>query len=203
MLSAMNALNKKLGIFGYWIISNEGKITYKNVPGAYVVTDLVESSILIIDVFNMLEEKNRNVSWMEFSFSLYKILIRRSRLGMVISLCIKDAPFSEIMEEMNLISDDVDRMIAGDSLRDRFQKELDSNLVKTEFFSIMQRSLADEIGPVAQLLINEKIKEMGLTTKNFPRNRVLELLDKVSLIKEDVGGRRGFKRDMMLALRLL
>lgn len=203
MLSLMNTIKRTAGIFGYWVISNESKISYKDVPGAYIREDLIESSIRILEVFNEIEKNKLNILWIEFLFPLYKVLIQRNKLGMIILLCTKEVSFSQILGEMDLLNEDAERAIAADSIRDSFQKKIDSNRIKPEFFSLMERSLADEIGPIARLLINEKVKEMGLDIKYFPHNKVIELLNIISLEKEDVTKRKDFKRDMMLALKLL
>ncbi len=69
------------------------------------------------------------------------------------------------------------------------------------FFDHVTRELTLVIGPVASMLIEDEVSALGETRENFPRNRMAELVERVSGEIRDEQKRVNFQRVMLEAIR--
>lgn len=203
MLGMINRFKMNSDVFGYWIVSSKGKIVYKDVPGVFLDEDLFESSLHILNLLDYSYCNGKNVEWIRFSFSLYKLLVMRLKLGMIVLLCKRETNTSKLIDELTLFANDAERLLMAASIQESVSKEIENRQVRPEYFLVIEKNLAEEVGPVSRLLIDEKIREMGFDRDNFPHIKILELLERICREKESIVKRQEFKRDMMLAYRLL
>lgn len=203
MLGMINRFKMNSDVFGYWIVSSKGKIVYKDVPGVFLDEDLFESSLHILNLLDYSYCNGKNIEWIRFSFSLYNLLVMRLELGIIILLCKRETNTSKLIDELTLFANDAERLLTAASIQESVSKEIENRQVRSEYFLVIEKNLAEEVGPVSRLLIDEKIREMGFDRDNFPHIKILELLERICREKESSIKRQEFKRDMMLAYRLL
>lgn len=76
-----------------------------------------------------------------------------------------------------------------------------SEPVDPSFFSVFGRSLTTIMGPMAALIIDEFIEDMGETLEIFPKNRIDELIDQISQEIGDENQRNDFVENTKLIPR--
>jgi hypothetical protein len=74
-------------------------------------------------------------------------------------------------------------------------------LVDGGFFNLVEKELAEIIGPVAPVILDEEIKDMGEERNSFPVERVSLLVEKVSREITDDTQRISFQKATLSALR--
>ena len=65
----------------------------------------------------------------------------------------------------------------------------------------LDEELAKALGPIASVIVDEQIAEMGEQRDAFPRNKAAELVEAVSSEIADEGKRVRFQRSMLDVLR--
>jgi hypothetical protein len=65
----------------------------------------------------------------------------------------------------------------------------------------VDEELAKALGPIASVIVDEQIAEMGEQRDAFPRNKAAELVEAVSSEIADEGKRVRFQRSMLDVLR--
>ena len=74
-------------------------------------------------------------------------------------------------------------------------------VVGREFFKRVDDELAKALGPIASVIVDDQITEMGEQRNAFPRNKAAELVEAVSSEITDEGKRIRFQRSMLEILR--
>src|SRR4030042_524319 len=74
-------------------------------------------------------------------------------------------------------------------------------IVDGGFFDLVEKELAEIIGPVAPVILDEEIKDMGEERNSFPVDRVSLLVEKVSREITDDTQRISFQKTTLSALR--
>ena len=74
-------------------------------------------------------------------------------------------------------------------------------VVGREFFKRVDEELAKALGPIASVIVDDQIAEMGAQRDAFPRNKAAELVEAVSSEIKDEGKRIRFQRSMLEILR--
>lgn len=72
-----------------------------------------------------------------------------------------------------------------------------SKAVELGFFEYLKHNLSQAIGPIAEVLIEDEIADMGYGLNNFPPQRVAELIDIISKEIQREGKRSDFKKNMV------
>lgn len=75
--------------------------------------------------------------------------------------------------------------------------------VNAVFFDRLSEEFTDLMGPIGPVIIDEEIGEMGESRDAFPRERVAELVERISASIEDDANKLGFQRIMLDILREL
>lgn len=96
-------------------------------------------------------------------------------------------------------------------MRDVIARLIDLDLVETvhhhissldkEFFDYLNAQLAIAIGPIATVLIEDEIAEMGHTLSQFPRARVAELVELLAREIQRDEKKSIFKRNMLIKIK--
>src|SRR5574341_2076027 len=73
--------------------------------------------------------------------------------------------------------------------------------VNGTFFEHVTRELTLVMGPLAKVIIEDEVNALGETRENFPRDRVAELVERVSDEIRDEQKRVNFQRVMLEAIR--
>jgi hypothetical protein len=92
-------------------------------------------------------------------------------------------------------------------LRETLNKLLDLMLIELvekklpsldrEFLGAMRKHLAQAIGPMAELLIEDSVSDMGLSMGEIPVQRAAELISSISREIPDEAARLQFQRSMI------
>ncbi len=72
-----------------------------------------------------------------------------------------------------------------------------------EFLTIISAHLADAIGPMAPLILRERIVALGESAETFPRAKIEELIVEVSIEIFDEPTRRRFQKEMARQIQKL
>jgi hypothetical protein len=75
--------------------------------------------------------------------------------------------------------------------------------VDAVFFERLSEEFTNLMGPIGPVIIDEEIREIGKSRDAFPRDRVAELVERISAAIEDESKKLGFQRIMLDALREL
>lgn len=75
--------------------------------------------------------------------------------------------------------------------------------VDANFFAEITRELAKAIGPLASIIIEDEIAALGEQADDFPRDRLADLVERVSEAIKDNTKRVAFQRLMLEAIRKL
>jgi len=73
--------------------------------------------------------------------------------------------------------------------------------VGREFFKKVDEELAKALGPIASVIVDDQIAEVGEERDSFPKNKAAELVEAVSSEIADEGKRIRFQRSMLEILR--
>lgn len=76
-------------------------------------------------------------------------------------------------------------------------KQATARTVDMAFFEFLKHNLSQAIGPIAEVLIEDEIADMGYGLNNFPPQRVAELVDIISKEIQREEKRADFKRNMV------
>ena len=74
-------------------------------------------------------------------------------------------------------------------------------MVGREFFKRVAEELAKALGPIASVIVDDQITEMGEQRDAFPRDKAAELIEGISSEITDEGKRIRFQRSMLEILR--
>ena len=77
----------------------------------------------------------------------------------------------------------------------------DAYLLDQRFFDLLRGNLSKVVGPMAQILIEDTVLEMGFTLREVPQNQAAELVSAVSTEIPDEEGRIQFKKAMLGLIR--
>jgi DNA-binding MarR family transcriptional regulator len=69
------------------------------------------------------------------------------------------------------------------------------------FFDEVTHQLATAVGPLAEIVIDEEIENLGESRKQFPRERIPDLVERVSQAIPDEAKRIKFQQVMLEAIR--
>ena len=75
--------------------------------------------------------------------------------------------------------------------------------VDAQFFAEITRELARAMGPLASMIIEDEITALGENMDDFPRDRLADLVERVSEAIKDNSKRVNFQRLMLDAIRKL
>ena len=75
------------------------------------------------------------------------------------------------------------------------------SMIEKEFLDYLNVQLAMAIGPIAQVLIEEAIADLGYTFSQFPKQRAAELVDLLARDIQHEYKRINFKRNMVNKIR--
>jgi len=78
-----------------------------------------------------------------------------------------------------------------------------SESVDAKFFNNITRELAKAMGPLASVIVEDEIAALGEALENFPRDRLADLVERVSESIKDNTKRLNFQRLMLEAIRKL
>lgn len=78
-----------------------------------------------------------------------------------------------------------------------------SDSVDAEFFAEATRELAKAMGPLASIVIEDEIVALGEKMDDFPRDKLADLVERVSEVIKDNSKRVNFQRSMLEAIRKL
>lgn len=70
-------------------------------------------------------------------------------------------------------------------------------MLNGDFFSLLQKQLADVMGPIANMLIKDAMKRMAVSPTSVPVNRAAELIDLLSLKIPIDDKKRAFRKSML------
>lgn len=78
-----------------------------------------------------------------------------------------------------------------------------SETVDAKFFNSITLELARAMGPLASMIVEDEIAALGETMDAFPRDRLADLVERVSEVIKDNTRRVNFQRLMLDAIRRL
>ena len=104
-----------------------------------------------------------------------------------------------------------DMKVPGEQLRDSVEKLIKMGLIETleskpkvldrAFFNFLSITMARMVGPIAPILIEDAVADLGHEQSNFPIPRVAELIDALSVEIQQKEKRLAFQQGMMKMLK--
>jgi len=82
-------------------------------------------------------------------------------------------------------------------------KTIFREIVDESFFEKLDLNFTEIMGPIAPMIVDDEIKMLGEEKKSFPRDKVSELVERLSLEISEVEKRAEFQKNMVLVLKEL
>jgi len=104
-----------------------------------------------------------------------------------------------------------DMKVPGEQLRNSVEKLIKMGLIEAPeskpkvldraFFNSLSTTMARMVGPIAPILIDDAVADLGYEQSNFPIQRVAELIDALSVEIQKKEKRLAFQQGMMKMLK--
>ncbi|MCD6082222.1 hypothetical protein J7J56_04975 [candidate division WOR-3 bacterium] len=199
MIEVLKDLIKLKGVYGAFISDNKGNIIAYDMPPGYEKDAMEEASHTVLRIVEGLDTVGCNVDHILWEYDEYRFISRKVKDGFISVLCSKTISLPLLNLSLNVIVKQINEGLIKVKPHENKKKELPPELavaVDTSVFNTIEQELTKFIGPVAEILITRKIRELGEERDNFPRGRLEELIDSLSAEIDNEEERELFKKRM-------
>ena len=177
MEEALTDLCKVVGVLGAFVNNDKGELIRQQMPPGYTNEGLSEVGCAAIQGFQGVELSGHKISEIEWEYDDYFLIVKRLKKGIISVLCTKSISIPLLKISFNLVAKKVEEKMNTKSVK---QDRPPGSTVDEVFFSMLETSLAKKIGPIAKVLINEKVTKMGEDRQKFLDSRWGELIEQLS-----------------------
>ncbi|HID64154.1 MAG TPA: hypothetical protein EYP49_15655 [Anaerolineae bacterium] len=174
-------------LFDETILSNVGRIMTQTMAG-------------------LATARRRKVGDIDLLYREGRVVVKNLREGCLCILCVRHINVPLLNLTANVATRKLMERLKTPSLAETKVKapsraKVPSDLTVDEtFFAQMEHELTRVMGPVAALIIDDEVAALGVSKDSFPRDRVAELVEKVSAEIADESKRAGFQQTMLEAI---
>jgi predicted regulator of Ras-like GTPase activity (Roadblock/LC7/MglB family) len=208
--SLLEDINAVVGVTGCFVCNKEGQVLASALPDLFDETILSTVGRTMAQTMAGLETaRRRKVGDIELVYDQARFIAKNLREGCLCILCVHNINVPLLNLTANLAVRKLTEGLKTLSPAGTKAKAPDRAKVSPEltvdgtFFAQMEHELTRVMGPVATLVIDDEVAALGADRDSFPRDRMAELVEKVSSEITDEGKRDSFQRTMLTVIRTL
>ncbi|MDH4136812.1 MAG: roadblock/LC7 domain-containing protein [Anaerolineae bacterium] len=209
MESILEDINAVVGVTGCFVCDNEGKALASALPGVFDVKVVSSAGRTAMQtVLGLQTTRRRRVNDLDLLYKEGRIIVKSLGEGGLCILCVRNINVPLLNLTANLATRKLTKRLKPPSLAETKVKtpgraKAPSELtVDGDFFAQMEHELTKVMGPVATLIIDDGVAALGAAKDAFPRNRLAELVEKVSSEITDEDKRANFQQTVLEAIGL-
>ena len=210
MESILEYINAVVGVTGCFVCDSEGEVLASVLPGVFdgeVIASAGRTAMQTI--LGLQTTRRRRVNDFDLLYREGRIIVKSLGQGCLCILCVRNINVPLLNLTANLAAKKLTKRLKALSPAETKVKAPDRAKVPPEFtvdgtfFAQMEHELTRVMGPVATLLIDDEVAALGAVRDSFPRDRVAELVEKVSFEITDEGKRASFQQTMLQVIGTL
>ena len=209
MEGILNDITAVVGVTGCFVCDSEGEVLASVLPGVFDGEVVSSAGRTAMQTVLGLQTARRRVKDLDMLYREGRIIVKILGEGCLCILCVRNINVPLLNLTANLAAKKLTKRLKALSPAETKVKALDRAKVPPEFtvdgtfFAQMEHELTKVMGPVATLLIDDEVAALGAAKDSFPRERVVELVEKVSSEITDEGKRASFQQTMLEAIGTL
>lgn len=209
MESILEDINAVVGVTGCFVCDSQGEVLASVLPGVFdgeVVSSAGRTAMQTI--LGLQTTRRRRVNDLDLLYREGRIIVKSLREGCLCILCVRNINVPLLNLTANLATRKLTKRLKTPSLPETKVKTPDYARVPSEltvngdFFTQMEHELTKVMGPVATLIIDDEVAALGAAKDTFPRDRLAELVEKVSSEITDEDKRANFQQTVLEAIEL-
>jgi predicted regulator of Ras-like GTPase activity (Roadblock/LC7/MglB family) len=209
MESILKDINAVVGVTGCFVCDSEGEILASVLPGVFdgeVVSSASRTAMQT--VLGLQTTRRRRVNDLDLLYKEGRIIVKSLGEGCLCILCVRNINVPLLNLTANLSTRKLAKRLKPPSAAETKVKALGPAIppeltVDGTFFAQIEHELTKVMGPVAPLIIDDEVAALGVAKDAFPRDRVAELVEKVSSEITDEAKRASFQQIMLEAIETL
>lgn len=210
MKSILEDINAVAGVTGCFVCGSEGEVLASVLPGVFDGEAVSAAGWTAMQtVLGLQTARRRRVNDLDLLYREGRIIVKSLGEGCLCILCVRNINVPLLNLTANLATRKLTKRLKTPSLPETKVKtpiraKAPSELtVDGNFFAQMEHELTKVMGPVATLIIDDEVAALGAAKDVFPRDRLAELVEKVSSEITDEAKRDSFQQTMLEAIRPL
>ena len=209
MESILEDINAVVGVTGCFVCDSQGKVLASVLPGVFdgeVVSSAGQTAMQTI--LGLQTTRRRRVNDLDLLYKEGRIIVKSLGEGCLCILCVRNINVPLLNLTANLATRKLTKRLKTPSLPETKVKtpshaKAPSELtVDGNFFAQMEHELTKVMGPVATLIIDDEVAALSAAKDAFPRDRLAELVEKVSSEITDEDKRANFQQTVLEAIGL-
>jgi predicted regulator of Ras-like GTPase activity (Roadblock/LC7/MglB family) len=196
--SVLEDINAVVGVTGCFVCSSEGEILASVLPGVFDGEAISAAGWTAMQtVLGLQTTRRRRVNELDLLYREGRIIVKSLGESCLGILCVRNINIPLLNLTANLAARELKKRLKAPSPAEKVPPEL---TVDETFFAQMEHELTKVMGPVATLIIDDEMAALGAAKDSFPRDRVAELVEKISGEITDEGKRASFQQTMLEAI---
>jgi predicted regulator of Ras-like GTPase activity (Roadblock/LC7/MglB family) len=196
--SVLEDINAVVGVTGCFVCSSEGEILASVLPGVFDGEAISAAGWTAMQtVLGLQTTRRRRVNELDLLYREGRIIVKSLGESCLGILCVRNINIPLLNLTANLAARELKKRLKASSPAEKVPPEL---TVDETFFAQMEHELTKVMGPVATLIIDDEMAALGAAKDSFPRDRVAELVEKISAEITDEGKRASFQQTMLEAI---
>ena len=209
MESILKDINAVVGVTGCFVCDSQGKVLASVLPGVFdgeVVSSASRTAMQT--VLGLQTTRRRRVNDLDLLYREGRIIVKSLGEGCLCILCVRNINVPLLNLTANLAVRKLTKRLKALSPAETKVKAPGPAIppeltVDGTFFAQIEHELTKVMGPVATLIIDDEVATLGVAKDAFPRDRVAELVEKVSSEITDEDKRASFQQIMLEAIGTL
>jgi predicted regulator of Ras-like GTPase activity (Roadblock/LC7/MglB family) len=196
--SILEDIKAVVGVTGCFVCDSEGEVLASVLPGVFEGEAILSAGRTAIQtVLGLQTTRRQRVNDLDLLYREGRIIVKSLGEGCLCILCVRNINVPLLNLTANLAARKLTKRLEAFSPAGKVPSEL---TVDETFFAQMEHELTKVMGPVATLIIDDEIAALGATKDSLPRDRVTELVEKISAEITDEGKRASFQQTMLEAM---
>jgi len=196
--SILEDINAVVGVTGCFVCGSEGEVLASMLPGVFDGEAVSAAGWTAMQtVLGLQTTRRRRVNELDLLYREGRIIVKSLGEGCLGILCVRNINIPLLNLTANLAARKLKTKLKAPSPAEKVPPEL---TIDGTFFAQMEHELTKVMGPVATLVIDDEMAALGAAKDSFPRDRVAELVEKISAEITDEGKRASFQQTMLEAI---
>ena len=198
MKNILEDINAVVGVTGCFVCGSEGEVLASMLPGVFDGEAVSAAGWTAMQtVLGLQTTRRRRVNELDLLYREGRIIVKSLGEGCLGILCVRNINIPLLNLTANLAARKLKTKLKAPSPAEKVPPEL---TIDGTFFAQMEHELTKVMGPVATLVIDDEMAALGAAKDSFPRDRVAELVEKISAEITDEGKRASFQQTMLEAM---
>ena len=198
MKNILEDINAVVGVTGCFVCGSEGEVLASVLPGVFDGEAVSAAGWTAMQtVLGLQTTRRRRVNELDLLYREGRIIVKSLGEGCLGILCVRNINIPLLNLTANLAARKLKTKLKAPSPAEKVPPEL---TIDGTFFAQMEHELTKVMGPVATLVIDDEMAALGAAKDSFPRDRVAELVEKISAEITDEGKRASFQQTMLEAM---